>query len=220
MDDPVPPPYPLPPPPPPWTQYAAGDAGYIVPAPPKRGRRGLIIASAVVLVLLLAAAGLLLFVRSAMPSNAVKANDAAFYVLPPDGWVNGGHLAQGSYVADIYLVGQVADGFASNVNVVQPAGQYASLADFSAGFTAYQQQLTSGFGATDFTALSTLMVGGEPSYSFQYHVNGFGHTLTGEQIVVDHNNKTYFITITATSGVFPSIADGALPELLGSWHWL
>jgi hypothetical protein len=161
-----------------------------------------------------------LVLANALPDRAIKANDGAFYVVPPQGWSKTpGNTQIAGITFDLFVTGPRSNGFSTNVNVNDGAGQFISMTEFSNQFAQYQQVLTSQYGAINFTALKATTVDGESGYSYGYQYPAFNKTLGGQQIVVDHNHKTYFITLTSTEDQIQQESTTDFGQILASWRW-
>jgi hypothetical protein len=201
------------PPPPPTTYWAFNAA----PNRPARSRRPLFIVCLLLAAELLAA-GVYVFIIRAVPSNASKSTDGAFYLILPPGWQYSAEgFSIGSFKTD-FFAGKTTNGtFTDNVSVLQNGGY--SLSYVEANFDSLKQQIVQTYGATEFTPKSMVTVNGEPGISWQYHLVMGNHQLEGEQIYTVHKGMDYVVTLTCSQTDFDGVVSGDFQSMLNSWRW-
>jgi len=205
---------PPPPPPPEWS------IAFAPTEPPRSRLKWLLTGLGVAILIVGGVIALRAVLVKALPDRAVKAEDGAFYIVPPPGWNKAPGKTQIAGVSfDLFVAGPQVNGFSVNVNVNDGAGAFVSMSKFSSQFAQYEQVLSNQYGANSFTGLSATMVDGESAYSFDYRLTAFNKTLGGEQVVVDHNHKTWFITLTSIEDQFQQESMTDFSQILASWRW-
>jgi hypothetical protein len=151
-------------------------------------------------------------------SARAVSTDGAFSVQVPAGWerFTGTDLPDGTAVTNdlIVLLGPRVDGVQARVVVVHHPSGYINLArvDRTSATNAVCQY--SGVVGHYSRATSTTIAG-----SAALVTDCRTPTVSIESITVTHASHTYQLVFSAASSQFDRLRDGALRDLLGSWHW-
>ncbi|HEV3096223.1 MAG TPA: hypothetical protein VG104_03655 [Candidatus Dormibacteraeota bacterium] len=151
-------------------------------------------------------------------SARAVSTDGAFSVQVPAGWerFTGTYLPDGTAVTNdlIVLLGPRADGVQARVFVFHHPGGYIDLARVDRTSTANAVCQYSGVLGHYSRETSTMIAG-----SAALVTDCRTPTVTIEYITVTHASHTYQLGFSAASSQFDRLRDGALRDLLGSWHW-
>jgi hypothetical protein len=139
--------------------------------------------------------------------------DGDFSVVLPEGWSDGADRLSGAALTG-YL-GPIANGFATNVNVVrEPVGGM----DVAAYYQATLASVRAAVPVTEVSAATSREVDGDEALEYSFKDEQAGRTLRQRQTLVVHDGNGYVITYTALAPAYETSRRDA-DAIIDSWQW-
>jgi hypothetical protein len=156
---------------------------------------------------------------SSQEPKGTEAKGSVYSVRLPEGWSDRTDDSSNEDIPirfDRVFATKPADGFRTNVNVIRERKperlELEEIAKVS------QQQVQRAYGATDLDTPRSTTLGGEPSQTYAYSLQGQGKRLRGEQVIAVKGDRIFYVTFTSLRSAFDGHHD-EFEQILSSWKW-